>query len=34
MFDFKAQTGVQLVRGTQRELSKCAWDKEQVEGQE
>lgn len=28
MFDFKAQTGIQLVRGTQRELSKCAWDKE------
>ena len=28
MYDFKAQTGIQLVRGTQRELSKCAWDKE------
>ena len=28
MFDFKKQTGIQLVRGTQRELSKCAWDKE------
>lgn len=28
MFDFKKQTGIQLIHGTQRELSKCAWDKE------
>jgi hypothetical protein len=28
MFDFKKQTGIQLVRGTQRELSACAWDTE------
>ena len=28
MFEFKKQTGIQLVRGTQRELSACAWDTE------
>lgn len=28
MFDFKKQTGIQLVHGTLRELSACAWDTE------